>query len=200
MISGFNMSTSYLFVPHMFRLDKQTSTRIFDRLYHDGLKVVVPLAATGILSFSYLAYTSPSPSSVGVLGTSLGKRPAFVLAAGLVVATLAWTRVVIMPINERLISIAREVGVGDKVSAGDVEALLRRWWWMNYVRGAGALVAGVLALAASLKRGWGGCRGPVLLRWHLARATSVYYASNGTVRDVAWHEPPHPSPLRWIFI
>ena len=55
-----------------------------------------------------------------------------------------------MPANERLISIAREVGAKDKVSAGDVEALLRRWWRMNYVRGAGALAAGVLALAASL--------------------------------------------------
>lgn len=150
MVSGFNISTSHLFVPHMYKLEKQASARIFDHLYHDGLKVVVPLAAAGITSFSYLAYTSPPPPSPGVLGSSLGRRPVFALAAGLVVATLAWTRVVIMPVNERLISIAREVGAKDKVSAGDVEALLRRWWWMNYVRGAGALAAGVLALAASL--------------------------------------------------
>lgn len=155
MLSGFNISTSHLFVPLMYKLDKQTSARMFDRLYHDGIKVVVPLAAAGITSFSYLAYTSPSPSPVsntntGVLGTGLGKGPAFSIAAGLVVATLAWTRVVVMPVNERLISVAREVGAKDKVSAGDVEALLRRWWWMNYVRGAGALAAGLLALAASL--------------------------------------------------
>lgn len=150
LLSGFNISTSHLFVPLMYRLDKQTSARMFDRLYHDGIKVVVPLAAVGITSFGYLAYTSPSPSPVGVLGTGLSKRPAFALAAALVVATLAWTRLVVMPVNERLISIAREVGAKDKVSAGDVEALLRRWWWMNYVRGAGALAAGVLALAASL--------------------------------------------------
>lgn len=160
MLSGFNISTSHLFVPLMYRLDKQTSSRMFDRLYHDGIKVVVPLAAAGIASFGYLAYTSPAPSdpatghgaaAQSVLGAGiLGKRPAFALAAGLVVATLVWTRVVVMPVNERLISVAREVGAKDKVSAGDVEALLRRWWWMNYVRGAGALAAGVLALAASL--------------------------------------------------
>lgn len=158
MLSGFNISTSHLFVPLMYKLDKQTSARMFDRLYHDGMKVVVPMAAAGITSFSYLAYSSPSPSLAGVdfgvgsgvIGTSLGKRPAFALAAGLVVATLVWTRVVVMPVNERLVSFAREVGAQDKVSAGDVEALLRRWWWMNYVRGAGALAAGVLALAASL--------------------------------------------------
>ncbi|KAK7706578.1 hypothetical protein SLS64_007408 [Diaporthe eres] len=155
MLSGFNISTSHLFVPLMYKLDKQTSTRMFDKLYHDGIKVVVPLAAAGITSFGYLAYTSPSPSPVsnintGVLGTGLGKGLAFSVAAGLVVATLAWTRVVVMPVNERLISVAREVGAKDKVSAGDVEALLRRWWWMNYVRGAGALAAGLLALAASL--------------------------------------------------
>ena len=151
MISGFNISTSHLFVPLMYKLDKQTSACMFDRLYHDGLKVVVPLAAAGITSFGYLAYTSiPSSPGGGVLGTGLGQRPVFALAAGLVVATLAWTRVVVMPVNERLISIAREVGAKDKVSAADVEALLRRWWWMNYVRGAGALAAGVLALAASL--------------------------------------------------
>lgn len=154
MLSGFNISTSHLFVPLMYRLDKQTSSRMFDRLYHDGIKVVVPLAAAGITSFSYLAYTSSSPpSSVGgggVLGTGLGRTPAFAVAAGLVVATLVWTRAVVMPVNEKLISVAREVGAKDRVSAGDVEALLRRWWWMNYVRGAGALAAGVLALAASL--------------------------------------------------
>lgn len=154
MLSGFNISTSYLFVPLMYKLDKQISARMFDRLYHDGIKVVVPLAAAGITSFGYLAYTSPSPSpspgGAGVLGTGLSKGLAFSVAAGLVVATLAWTRVVVMPVNERLISVAREVGAKDKVSAGDVEALLRRWWWMNYVRGAGALAAGLLALAASL--------------------------------------------------
>lgn len=160
MLSGFNISTSTLFVPLMYKLDKQTSARMFDRLYHDGIKVVVPLAAAGTTSFGYLAYTSPSPSpspvgggagvGVGVLGTGLSKGLAFSVAAGLVVATLAWTRVVVMPVNEKLISVAREVGAKDKVSAADVEALLRRWWWMNYVRGAGALAAGVLALAASL--------------------------------------------------
>lgn len=160
MLSGFNISTSHLFVPLMYRLDKQTSARMFDRLYHDGIKVVVPLAAAGITSFAYLAYTSPATSNPpagdgaaaqSVLGTGLlGKRPAFAVAAGLVVATLVWTRVVVMPVNERLISVAREVGAKDKVSAADVEALLRRWWWMNYVRGAGALAAGLLALAASL--------------------------------------------------
>lgn len=148
MVSGFNMSTSHLFVPLMYKLEKETSARMFDRLYHDGLKVVVPLAAAGITSFGYLAYTSPPSSTVagGVLGTGLANA----LAAALMTATLAWTRLVIMPVNERLISIAREVGAKDKVSAGDVETLLRRWWWMNYVRGAGALAAGVLALAASL--------------------------------------------------
>lgn len=148
MVSGFNMSTSYLFVPLMYKLEKETSARMFDRLYHNGLKVVVPLAAASITSFGYLAYTSPPSSAVagGVLGTGLANA----LAAALMTATLAWTRVVIMPVNQRLISIAREVGAKDKVSAGDVEALLRRWWWMNYVRGAGALAAGVLALAASL--------------------------------------------------
>lgn len=153
MVSGFNMSTSHLFVPLMYKLDKQTSARMFDRLYHDGIKVVVPLAAAGITSFGYLAYASPSAVvgvGSGVLSTGLGERPAFAAAAGLLVATLVWTRVVVMPVNERLISVAREVGAKDKVSAGDVEALLRRWWWMNYVRGAGALAAGVLALAASL--------------------------------------------------
>lgn len=154
-LSGFNISTSHLFVPLLYPLDKQTSARMFDRLYHDGMKVVVPLAAAAITSFSYLSYTSSSSFTISttasrVLGTSLARGPAFALAAGLVVATLAWTALVVMPVNKKLISVAREVGAKDKVSAGDVVALLRQWWWMNYVRGAGALVAGVLGLAASL--------------------------------------------------
>lgn len=143
-LSGINIGTSLLFVPHLYGLPIETSTRIFDSLYHDGAKAVVPLAATSILSYSYLAYDLPL------------QRTELAVAAGLVVSTLAWTQMVVMPVNHRLVSIARmsgsgKVGSGDKVGDGgksEVEGLLGSWRWMNYVRGLVALAAGLVALNA----------------------------------------------------
>lgn len=145
-LSGINIGTSLLFVPHLSALPTETSTKIFDQLFHDGAKAVVPLAAASILSFGYLAYeTAP-------------KRTEFAAATGLVVATLAWTQLVVMPVNERLIAIARgtgegRIGGGSRVDGGgrsEVEGLLASWQWMNYVRGFGALGAGLFALSAVL--------------------------------------------------
>lgn len=147
-LSGINIGTSFLFVPHLYTLPIETSTRIFDSLYHDGAKAVVPLAATSILSYGYLAYTDAAAA----------KRTELAVAAGLVVSTLAWTQLVVMPVNNRLVSIARKGGSGkvgggrESVAGGkgtsEVEGLLGSWRWMNYVRGFVALAAGVVALNA----------------------------------------------------
>ncbi|CAN8095238.1 unnamed protein product [Discula destructiva] len=144
LLGGMNMATSLLFIPHLVTLPTETSTRIFEKLFHDGAKAVIPLAATAILSLGYLAYETPV------------KRPELVAAAGLVGTTLAWTQLVVMPVNERLIEIARgekegRIGGGSKLGGGgrsEVESLLGTWECMNYVRGFVALGAGVLALNA----------------------------------------------------
>lgn len=154
-LSGINIGTSLLFVPHLYTLPIETSTRIFDSLYHDGAKAVVPLAATSILSYSYLAYAGAGPVA-GAGAAANAKHTELVVAAGLVVSTLAWTQLVVMPVNHRLVSIARQggsgkVGGGEKVGGGgmsEVEGLLASWRWMNYVRGFVALAAGVVALNA----------------------------------------------------
>lgn len=140
-LSGINIGTSLLFVPHLPTLPIEDSTRIFAGLYHDGAKAVVPLAATSILSYAYLAATAPASRS-------------WALAAGLVVSTLAWTRIVVMPVNKRLVDIARSgggearVGGGGRDGMSEVEGLLESWCWMNYVRGGVALAAGMVALRA----------------------------------------------------
>lgn len=152
LLSGINIGTSLLFVPHLYTLPIETSSRIFDSLYHDGAKAVVPLAATSILSYSYLAYTTTAAAAAG----ATPKRTELVVAAGLVVSTLAWTQLVVMPVNHRLVSIARKgesgkVGGGEKVGGGgmsEVEGLLASWRWMNYVRGFVAMAAGLVALDA----------------------------------------------------
>lgn len=155
LLSGINIGTSLLFVPHLYTLPIETSTRIFDSLYHDGAKAVVPLAATSILSYSYLAYHHASAAAATTTTNSInGQSTAMAVAAGLVVSTLAWTQLVVMPVNNRLVSIARKgasgkVGGGEKVGGGgtsEVEGLLASWRWMNYVRGFLALTAGLVAL------------------------------------------------------
>lgn len=111
LLSGINIGTSLLFVPHLFTLPTETSTKIFDKLFDDGAKAVVPLAAASIASFAYLAYETPL------------RRSELAVAAGLVGATLVWTRVVVMPVNERLIEIARGKEEG-KIGGG-------RWQWIT---------------------------------------------------------------------
>lgn len=145
-LAGINIGTSLLFVPHLYTLPIETSTRIFDSLYHDGAKAVVPLAATSILSYTYLA----------AYHATAEQRTELAVAAGLVVSTLVWTQLVVMPVNNRLVSIARKggsgkVGGGEKAGGGgtsEVEGLLASWRWMNYVRGFVALAAGLVALNA----------------------------------------------------
>lgn len=134
LLSGLNLGTSLLLIPHLPTLPVETSTPIFDAVYHTGAKAVVPLAATSVLSFGFLAYEVPA------------QRGSLAGAAGLVASTLIWTATVVMPVNTRLVNIAR--GQGKQGGKGEVEGLLRSWEWMNYVRGFMALGAGVLALSA----------------------------------------------------
>lgn len=180
-LSGINIGTSLLFVPHLYAITTTTannpdeplpSARIFDGLYHTGAKAVVPLAAAGILSlgglaassyYQYYYYYSPASSASSPFSSSHLSRGAghlaatttataapalqLALAAGLVASTLVWTRVVVMPVNNRLVGLARGRAKGSD-ERGEVAALLRRWERMNYVRGFVALAAGVLALSA----------------------------------------------------
>ncbi|ROV94067.1 hypothetical protein VMCG_08291 [Cytospora schulzeri] len=62
-VSGFNLASSRLFLPLMYRLPVSTSAKMYDRPYHDGMKTVVPLAAVAIASFSFSAHYSSSSSS-----------------------------------------------------------------------------------------------------------------------------------------
>lgn len=181
LLSGVHIGASLLLVPQLYNrhspttatstdsdkdrdtLTAGTAARIFDNLYHAGARAVVPLAGTAILSLSLLAATSwrhPLPQHLLHPGPHhhYSYYPSFAAAAGLVASTLAWTGLVVMPVNARLVAIARgDAGVravrgavssGSDADRGEVEALLRRWEWMNYVRGFVALGAGVVALGA----------------------------------------------------
>lgn len=147
-LSGINIATSLLFVPRMYPLPIATSTAIFDKLYHNGAQVVVPLAGVGITSFAFLSYYDAyyrhhrQAISPGGSSTALG------VAAGLVVCTLAWTKLLVMPVNDQLLGMAHDAHSREEAGPAVVQALLRKWKWMNYVRGFVALGAGVLALTA----------------------------------------------------
>lgn len=149
-LSGINIGTSLLFVPRMYTLPIATSTAIFDKLYHNGAKVVVPLAGLAITSFGYLSYSAlASSDQYHHNGTGdHGAGAVLAVAAGLVVSTLAWTRVVVMPVNNQLVDMAHDAHLRERAGPKVVETLLRKWRWMNYVRGFIALGAGVLALTA----------------------------------------------------
>lgn len=150
-LSGVNIATSLLFVPRMYTLPMATTTAIFDKLYHKGVKVVLPLTALAIASFGYLAASSSSALSYdlgGAVSRGYHAGTALTVAAGLVASTLVWTRVLVMPVNKQLVGMARDATLREEAGPAVVETLLRKWRWMNYVRGFIALGAGVLALTA----------------------------------------------------
>lgn len=143
-LSGINIATSLLFVPRMYPLPIATSTAIFDKLYHNGAQVVVPLAGVGITSLAFLSYDGYQRHN----NSGHGGSTALGVAAGLVVGTLAWTKLIVMPVSNQLIGMAHDAQRREDAGPAVVEALLRKWKWMNYVRGFVALGAGVLALTA----------------------------------------------------
>lgn len=146
-LSGINIATSLLFVPRMYTLPIATSTSLFDKLYHNGAKVLVPLASVAVTSFGYLGYDASS-SSHHLHHEHRGRSTALSVAAALVLSTLAWTKLVVMPVNDHLLGMAHDAHLREEAGPAVVEGLLRKWKWMNYVRGFVALGAGVLALTA----------------------------------------------------
>lgn len=146
-LSGLSIATSLLFVPRMYPLPLATSTALFDKLYHNGVQVCVPLTVVAAAALGYLGHHSYHYHGASSSYHQYDHRGLSV-AAALVLSTLAWTGLVVMPVNNRLLDMAHDAHKREEAGPAVVEALLRKWKWMNYVRGFVALGAGVLALTA----------------------------------------------------
>lgn len=138
-LSGVHFSASQLTLPILYRLPTQTSTSIFTELYYRGASTIVPLVLLSSLSTGIAAFLDPA------------RRVEYAFAAGLTFATLPWTRVAMADNIEKLIAIAEDATLREKVPAAEVERLLRQWTWMNMVRSVLDGLGGIVALLAVIK-------------------------------------------------
>lgn len=133
-LSGIGLGTSHITLPFLYPLAPSTSTPLFTQLYHRGAATIVPLGLFGAFCLGASAYLDPE------------KRTAYAIAGLATLSQLLWTLVVMMGINQRLLAIAGDGRIREKVDHAEVEGLLRKWKWMNNVRAGMALVGGVVGL------------------------------------------------------
>ncbi|KAL8797822.1 MAG: hypothetical protein Q9195_000174 [Heterodermia aff. obscurata] len=136
LLSGINLGTSLLTMPTLYHLPPSTSTPIFRQLYVSGAATLVPLGIFSASCSAVAAYLHPSQRPL--LGSAA-------LATGL---QTPWTLLLMMGTNDRLSAIAGSGVEQEKVERREVEGLLKKWTWMNGVRGMMALVGGLAGLGA----------------------------------------------------
>ena len=134
LLSGANISSSLLVIPIFSTRAPSISTPLFHEFYLRGAAILVPLGIFSGSCSTLVAYLLPE------------QRTIWAVAALAAFAQTPWTLLVMMGTNRKLIAIAESAVETEKVSQGEVAALLGRWAWMNVVRGLFALVGGLSAL------------------------------------------------------
>ena len=140
-LGSYNAVFSQNVIPHLYAVPPSISAPIFAKIYYRGASTIVPIAATAIASYGYLAYNSSNPSH----------RNRYMVAAVLTFGTLPFTQLVMMPGISRLIEISKEKSLMAKAEVnGEVAGLLRTWVMQNAFRASLNLTAGLVGLYAAL--------------------------------------------------
>jgi hypothetical protein len=139
-LGSYNTTFSQNVVPHLYDQTASVAAPIFDKIFHKGGATIMPIATIAITVNCYLAYQSD-----GILRWLYGT------AAALILASLPLAKVVMMPGIDRIIAIARDIGLqGDKRVDVEVATLLKSWVAQNYLRGSLHMTAGFMELFAVL--------------------------------------------------
>ncbi|GAA5833103.1 hypothetical protein JCM11251_006517 [Rhodosporidiobolus azoricus] len=146
-LSGGILSLSYSSVPLFLALSRtasvSSSLREVRSLFSSGSHIFPQVASLSAFLFSYLAYFYPS------------KRKEYTVAASLVASILPFTTAVMLPAsNQALIDLDELAKKGNKELVEgkrvEVEALLRRFGWLNAVRAVCVAAGGIVGLKAAL--------------------------------------------------
>ncbi|KAH7147180.1 hypothetical protein B0J13DRAFT_665354 [Dactylonectria estremocensis] len=135
-LAGINIGASYLTVPLLYTRPISISTPFFNEFYLRGAVTLVPLAVVSALSSAFAAYLVPA------------HRCLWATAAAATLSQIPWTLFAMMTTNTRLNDIAASRFEREGASKEEVVALLKRWRWMNIVRGSLALTGGLCAIWA----------------------------------------------------
>ncbi|EEU39442.1 uncharacterized protein NECHADRAFT_102710 [Fusarium vanettenii 77-13-4] len=137
-LAGANIGASHLTVPLLYQQPISINTAFFKDFYIRGAVTLVPLSIVSASASAFAAYLVPS------------QRTIWVAAAVTTISQIPWTGLVMMGTNNRLNAIAASKVELEKASKEEVVDLLKRWRWMNIVRGSLALVGGLTAVWAAM--------------------------------------------------
>lgn len=135
-LSGINIGSSLLVLPVLYTRPPSISTPIFRELYHRGAVGLVPLGIVSGLASCTAAYLYPRQRSV------------WLFVGATTMAQMPWTLLVMMETNLRLCEIGESKALAETVGQMEVVGLLRKWTWMNLVRGCLPLIGGLTGLWA----------------------------------------------------
>lgn len=148
LVSGTHFSSSLLTVPLLYNLPADTSVQVFSNFYRSSAKIAAPLTAFSTTMLGLSAYF--------LAGSRQWFNIALGHAAGLTFAAFFWKKLVMMGVTGVLLDNSAGVKLTDEVDQAEVERLLRKWKWMNLVRGcfifSGGLV-GLVVLSAGAASG-----------------------------------------------
>ncbi|KAL8777862.1 MAG: hypothetical protein Q9203_002586 [Teloschistes exilis] len=139
-LAGVNIGSSALTIPILLTRPASTTAPIFHEFYLRGAALNVPLGIFSAACAASIAYLLPA------------QRGLWATAAVATISQLPWTLLVMMGTNQRLIKIAGSRVEQEKVGKEEFEGLLRRWAWMNHVRGGMALVGGCVGVWALMEQ------------------------------------------------
>jgi hypothetical protein len=136
LIAGVKLGSSHLTVPLLYNQPTSINTPFFKDFYTRDALTLVPLAIFSGASSGFVAYLVPA------------QRTLWTVAAVATLSQLPWTGLGMMATNNRLNDIAASSVEQEKASREEVVGLLKKWRWMNIVRGLLALTGGLTAVLA----------------------------------------------------
>ena len=137
--AGYGLCASQNVVPRLYPEPVGIATPLFAHVFRTGGSIVVPAALTSVLASAYLAYSLPA------------RRRLWTIAAVSTLVSLPWTRAVMIPGINRLISISVDSALqAQSEASGEHVALLKAWVSQNWVRTAMFFTGGLAGLMASL--------------------------------------------------
>ena len=138
-LSGVNIGASVLTLPILYTRPVSISTPIFHEFYVRGALTLVPLGIFSAACSAFVAYLLPSQRNIwAIVGVAT-------------ISQTPWTLLAMKSTNDRLNAIAASKVEQEKASEEEVVGLLRRWAWLNVVRGMLPLVGGLSGVWAVLE-------------------------------------------------
>ena len=133
-LSGFYFCSSQVAIPPLLALPAKLAVTSWNTIYYRAIPIVVPMTVLSVIATGTTAYLVPE------------KRIEFGVAAVSTLGGLAWTQLMMVKTNNRMMALEKDGVELEKVGDGGVRELLGKWKGLNTVRAGFGLVGGGVAL------------------------------------------------------